>query len=302
MKMMKMKKKSDLNRVILKLMIVLILLVPASLVAQEKSLQNLIDRGSKAGLDSDRITEIQQRAASSGVGEQDLAMLLEPAIELAEQNLPADFVIQKMMEGFAKNVSASRMTPVLQSIRDKTPQAASLADNWIGKPEVSAFMNSVGENRSRFRRDLISANLKSLSQNVEAGLVEGVLNELGQESVLQNRSPQAVVAAVGVLPDLPASVLQEGGVRGLIARAVGSGFSASDLQKLPGAMVAAERRSQLPAASILNGMSDQIGSGIPANQILQNLFNGNINAGPPQGIPGRPNNGPPGGRGNSGGF
>lgn len=298
-----MKKISYLYLMIFKLSLVILLLVPVSLFAQERSLPNLIERAIQAGLDGDRITEIEQRANISGVGDQDLVLLLEPAVELAEQNLPSDFVIQKMMEGFAKNVPAGRMTPVLQSIRDQTPEAASMADNWIGKPEVSSFMNSVGESRSHFRRDLISANLKSLSQNVEGDLIEGLLNELGHESILRNRSPQAVVAAVSVLPDLPASVLQEVEVRGLLARAVGSGFSASDLQKLPGAMNAAERRSQLPAASILNGMSDQIGSGIPANQILQNLFNGNINAGPPQGIPGRPGNRPdnPGGRGNNGG-
>ncbi|MFO7845929.1 MAG: hypothetical protein R6V27_05145 [Balneolaceae bacterium] len=291
---------TDLYRKLLKSLLLLMLLGPVSLAAQDRSLQNVVDRASQAGMDRDRISEIQQRANQSGIGEQDLAALLEPAVELVEQNLPADFVIRKMMEGFAKNVPAGRMSPVLESIREKTPQAALLADNWMAKPEVNSFMKSVGENQSRFRRDLISANLKSLSQNVDAGVLEGVLSELGQESVLRDRSPQAVVAAVGVLPDLPESVLQEGGVRAVLARAVGSGFSASDLQKLPGAMNAAERRSQLPAASILNGMSDQIGNGVPANQILQNLFNGNINAGPPEGIPGRPDKGPPGSRNGSG--
>lgn len=299
---MKMENISHSSRLVLKLTVLLIFLVPVSLFAQDRSMHNLIERALQAGLDGDKIAEIQQRANANGISESDLAALLEPAVELSEQNLPADFVIQKMMEGFSKNIPAGRMTPVLQSIRENTPQAALLADNWIGKPEVSSFMNSVGENRSRFRRDLISANLKSLSQNVDAEIVEGLLNELGQESILRNRSPQAVVAAVSVLPDLPASLLQEGGVRGLLARAVGNGFSASDLQKLPGAVNAAERRSQLPAAAIMNGMSNQMSNGVRANQILQNLFNGNIKGGPPRGIPGRPNNAPPGGRGNSGGL
>jgi len=281
--MMKIKNGMNLSRMIMKLAVLLILIMPAALIAQQRSLQDLMVRASAVGFGADRIAEIEQRAASSGMGELDLAALLEPAVELAEQNLPADFAIQKMMEGFSKNVPAGRMTPVLQLIREKTPLAASLADNWIEKSEVTVFMNSLGENQVRFRRDLVSANLKSLTQNVDAGLLEGVLNELGRESILRNRSPQAVVAAVSVLPDLPASLLQEGEVRGLLARAVGSGFSASDLQKLPGAIDAAERRSQLPAAAILNGMSHQIGNGIPANQILQNLFKGNINAGPPQG-------------------
>ena len=178
--MMKIKNGMNLSRMIMKLAVLLILIMPAALIAQQRSLQDLMVRASAAGFGADRIAEIEQRAASSGMGELDLAALLEPAVELAEQNLPADFAIQKMMEGFSKNVPAGRMTPVLQLIREKTPLAASLADNWIEKSEVTVFMNSLGENQVRFRRDLVSANLKSLTQNVDAGLLEGVLNELGR--------------------------------------------------------------------------------------------------------------------------
>ncbi|NBC28308.1 MAG: hypothetical protein GVY08_15715 [Bacteroidetes bacterium] len=125
--------------------------------------------------------------------------------------------------------------------------------------------------------------------------IESLLDELGDPALLENTSLQVVPAAVGILPDMPASMQNEAGIQTVISKAVRGGFSPADIQKLPGAMNAAERRSQLGAASILDGVSNQLGSGTPANQVLQNLFNGNITGGPPADIPGRPNN-RPGGR------
>lgn len=61
-------------------------------------------------------------------------------------------------------------------------------------------------------------------------------------------------------------------------------FFVADIKKLPGVTHAAERRRFLPATSILGGMSKQLGNGIPANTILQNLLNGNIIDGPPESI------------------
>lgn len=282
-----------------------LLFAPLAALSQGAGLQQAMDRAAAAGVDQERLNQIQERASARGVDDALLARLLEPAADLAENNMPSDFVLQKILEGFSKGVPGGRMMPVIESIHSQTPQAVAMADRWIAGAEVAPFMQAMGGQQPRFRQDLVNAGLKSLTQNVAAETIESVLNELGRAPVLERTSPQAIAAAVGILPDLPASVLNEKGVHELIAKAVEGGFSAADIQRLPGAMNAAERRSELPAAAILNGMSDQIGSGIPANQILQNLFNGNINAGPPQGIPGRPGNRPggrPDGRGNSGGF
>ena len=282
-----------------------LLIAPLAALSQDTGLQQAMDRAAAAGVDQERLNQIQERASARGVDDALLARLLEPAADLAENNMPSDFVLQKILEGFSKGVPGGRMMPVIESIHSQTPQAVAMADRWIAGAEVAPFMQAMGGQQPRFRQDLVNAGLKSLTQNVAAETIESVLNELGRAPVLERTSPQAIAAAVGILPDLPASVLNEKGVHELIAKAVEGGFSAADIQRLPGAMNAAERRSELPAAAILNGMSDQIGSGIPANQILQNLFNGNINAGPPHGIPGRPGNRPggrPDGRGNSGGF
>lgn len=289
--------------------VLLFLFVPAAMMAQNGSLQSAMDRAVAAGLDQHRIDQIQERALARGIDDAMLARLLEPAADLAENNLPSEYVMQKIMEGFAKSVPGGRMLPVIEAIHQQTPRAVAMVDQWAGKTEVGPFLKSMGDQQPRFRQDMVNAGLKSLTHHVAPETIESVLNELGKASVLNKTSPQAVAAAVGILPDLPASVLGEKGVHGIIAGAIEGGFSAADIQKLPGAINSAERRSQLPAASILEGMSKQLGNGIPANTILQNLFNGNINAGPPEGIPGRPGGKPDGrpgqGQGNgngNGGF
>lgn len=274
--------------------LLVLLFAPLAALSQPAGLQQAMERAAAAGIGQDRLEQIHERASARGVDDAMLARLLEPAADLAENNMPSDLVLQKIMEGFAKGVPGGRMMPVIESIHSQTPQAVAMADQWIARAEVAPFMQAMGGQQPRFRQDLVNAGLKSLTQQVAPETVELVLNELGRAPVLAKTSPQAIAAAVGILPDLPASVLSEKGVHELIAKAVEGGFTAADIQRVPGAMNAAERRSQLPAASVLEGMSHQLSGGIPASQILQNLFNGNINAGPPAHVPGRPGNRPGG--------
>ena len=292
---------------ILCLTICLLLFIPlgGKSQAQVVSVAEAIERAEKAGIDKQQLERIRNLASENTSGAE-IAKMIIPAAELAERGLPTEFLMQKMMEGFAKGVPSNRMMPLLELIYTHTPGAVALSEQWVENPDVKPFIDALGDGASRFKRYLTQANLKSLTRQIEAEQIEIVLNELGRPSVLEKTSPVVVAAAVGVLPDMPESVRKGNDIPSVIAKAVEGGFSASDIQKLPVAVNAAERRSQLPAASILNRMSDQIGHGIPANQVLQNLFNGNLNPGPPSGIPGRGNgkpNGNPGrGKGNSGGF
>lgn len=285
------------RKITLLAVLTVMLLMPFAVFAQLGD-NAMLERGLSSGLDQAQLERVLERANERGIEQGDLARLLEPAFELAERNLPSDYMMQKLVEGFAKGVPAGRMMPLMNSIQENTPRAVSITDNWTEKPEVVSFMERSGEQGPQFRNELVSANLKSLTQQVSPELLESVLDGIGQQSVLDRTTPRSIIAAVGILPDLPASARQSGAARSLIARAVEGGFSPPDLQKLPGAMNAAERRSQLPAASVVEGVAQQLGKGIPASQVLQNLFNGNVNPGPPANIPGRPGNtGRPPGRG-----
>ncbi len=47
----------------------------------------------------------------------------------------------------------------------------------------------------------------------------------------------------------------------------------------------AQKRSQIPASNIIRGVGNQLQNGVPARDILNNLFDGKVGGGPPGNIP-----------------
>jgi hypothetical protein len=254
------------------------------------------------GIDQERIDELQSRALNRGYSEEQFAMILEPALQMAGQNLPAELLLQKAMEGVAKGVPAQQMVPVLQNIQRGTEAMVPVISQWVERDEVSQMLDHSEErfDRDQLRQEMLKVSSKAVSQQVGPELVEDILNTLTDLGVIQNSRPSSVIAAVGVMPDIPSIGEQPDIAKGVLVRAVQSGFSASEMQRLPGAMNMAQRRSQLPAAAVIEGVSQQMQGGIPASEILQNLFNGNIGGGPPGNVPRGLENRSGRGQGNSG--
>ncbi|MEX0684545.1 MAG: hypothetical protein WD267_06770 [Balneolales bacterium] len=268
-------------------------------LAQEETLSDWILAARSAGIEQTRLDEIQSRAIDRGISDQQLMQIIEPAVALAEQNLPTDMIFQKAMEGMAKGIPFQQMNPVLQNLRQNTESVVSIVDPWIGRAEVSQMMQRSGEqvNGKVFRNELLKAGSKALSQNVTTESLKHLLDAIGEEATLNRAKPSGILTAVSIFSDLPSTAEHPEASGSVIARALQSGFEADDLQKLPGAMHSAQRRSQLPSASVIEGITGQMQGGSPASQILQNLFNGNPGGGPPGGMaPGlknRPDRGRP---------
>jgi hypothetical protein len=255
------------------------------------------------GVNQDRIEELQSRAMNRGYSEEQLAMILEPAQQMAGQNLPTELLFQKAMEGIAKGVPAQQMATVLQNIQRGTEAMVPVISQWVERNEVSQMLERSEE---RFDRELLSQEMlkvssKAISQQVGPELVQDILNTLTEQGIIQNSRPSSVIAAIGIMPDIQSIGEQPDIAKGVLVRAVQSGFSASEMQRLPGAMNMAQRRSQLPAAAVIEGASQQMQGGVPAAEILQNLFNGNVGGGPPGNIPRGLENRPNRGQGNRGG-
>lgn len=273
----------------------LLFLVTATLSAQV-STANLIQKAEDAGIQRSALMELQARAQDRDMSEQQLQQIIQSALEMSEQNLPADFVVQKALEGLSKGIPGDRIAPVIERVRQSTAQAVMVIDPWLEKPEVQRMVNRSQGTMSgvKFRNDMAKATSKSLMQNISTETVVDILNQIGTESLLSNTSPSDIIVAMGILPDLPTTNDQPQVSGSFIVRALKEGFKANDLQKLPSAMNIAQQRNELPAASVLEGVAGQMRGGIPAKQILQNLFNGNIGGGPPGNIPrgleNRPNN------------
>ncbi|MGF1671927.1 MAG: hypothetical protein ACFCU6_15895 [Balneolaceae bacterium] len=270
------------------------------LTAQNNNLTELVNRAVSAGIDKSEFEILQTRAANSGITDDQLVQIIEPALIMAEQNLPAELVFQKALEGIAKGVPASRMIPVLDGLRQNAEQASSIVDPWLQRPEVESFLNRNREQAGiNYRTEMLKAGVKTLSQSVPSEVLQSVLDEIGKEAVLSKTTPASILVGVNIIGDLPSTAVQPEATGTLISKTLSGGFRADDMQKLPGAMNAAQRRSQLPAASIIEGVTSQLQGGIPANQILQNLFNGNVSIGPPGNIPRGLENRPGRGRGNN---
>jgi len=283
-----------------------LLAVPIGLQAQDASFAKLLERAAAIGIDQSQLQELQERAENRGLSQQDLTGILEPAVALAEDNLPSEMILQKALEGLSKGVPPARMQPLLQQMNRATRQAGPIVESWVQRPEVQQMVSNRGGGMSgdQFRGEMIKATMRGLQKNIPTAEMETLLNEMSQDEISANLGASNAVAAVGVFSELPTTAEQPEVSRSFVMRSLKGGFNATELQRLPAAMQVAQQRSQLPAASVVEGVAKQMSGGIPAKQILQNLFNGNVGGGPPGGTPpgleNRQNRGNPDFRGNSG--
>jgi len=229
--------------------------------------------------------DLTERGRMRGMGDEDLARVLHPAVQLAEQNLPSEMIFQKAMEGIAKGVPPAIMDRVLNQIRTGTEQARPLIDEWIAKPDVEQMVERSTErmDRETFRNEMLRVSARAVSGETGLDLVLTILETLGEEGVMRNATPSRVLAAINILSDIPNAAQQPEQMRDMIAKAIQHGFTSSDLQRLPAAMNMAQRRSELPAAAVMQGLGQQMDRGVPAADILQNLFNGDVRGGGPPG-------------------
>jgi len=270
------------------------------LSAQNNDLEQAMNQARQAGIEMAEIEQFRNRAVERGIIDDDIVRILDPAIKLAEQNLPHDIMIQKALEGFAKGIPAERIIPVLEGISGQVLQASEIVDPWMQRDRVRNFIANKGGGEQRFRNEMIKAGMKTMSQPDGPDILQNVLGNVEESGVLDKTDPPALISAINIMPDLPDAAGRPDQVSGLITEALNRGFRPNELQALPSAMQAAQRRSQLPAASVFEGITGQMRNGIPADQILQNLFNGNISAGPPGNIPRGLENRPDRGKGRGG--
>lgn len=264
---------------------IMIFSAPVELYAQDTDLSGLVQKAQSSGIDKQTLDELQNRAEKRGVDNQQLGRIIQTAIVMSEERLPADVAIQKALEGFSKGIPAARIVSVVDQVHQSVGQAAKVVDPWMQKSGVKKMVKQSGQPELQFRNELARATSKSFMQKIPGDAVKKVLNEIGSESVLNKTGPSDIVAAMGIFPDLPSAAEQSDVSGKFIVRALKQGFKADDLQKLPSAIKVAQQRSQLPAASVIEGVAGQMHGNIPAKQILQNLFDGKVGGGPPGGTP-----------------
>ncbi|MEL7833226.1 hypothetical protein [Fodinibius sp. Rm-B-1B1-1] len=291
--------KQHINVLTVLLFVCISLSVTDSALGQAGDLNTLQERAKKAGIEQSIIDDLKVRKESRGLTNEQLIAIIEPAVALAEDNLPANHVLQKALEGLSKGVPDAQIVPYINSMANATRQAAGVVDPWLENPGVKKMVEAedhrAGPNSVRNR--MVESSSRAINQNISPDEVSQLLSDIGDKSVMSKTTPSNIISAMDILPDLPMQD-QPQLTRSFVIRALKGGFEAAEFQKLPMALNMAQKRSQIPAANIVEGIANQLQRGTPAQDILRNLFDGNIGGGPPGNIPKGMEDNP--GRGNNG--
>lgn len=263
------------------------------------SVDQLIQQGRQAGAPVEMLQQVARRGEKAGLSDQQMAQLIEPAVRLAEQQLPADLVLEKTLEGLAKRVPASRIHPVLQRMQTQTRQSGVMVASWIDRPEVRTMMGVEEAPPGAARGQLVKSVAQARMQGVPESVVQELLQGLPASTKRRPILPSEVAAALQVLPELPANEASAATVR-LLTTALDAGYGSSDLHQLPAAMRIAQQQGQHPPGVLVRGAAQAIANGTPAADVLSQLFSGGVpgtppgKGGGPPGEVGPSGNGPPG--------
>jgi len=261
----------------------------------QSPVSSLIEQGRAAGADAALMRTVATRAQDAGFSAQATADLLRPAVALAEQDLPASPLMNKALEGLAKQVPAARMGPVLRQLGTHTQEAGALVSTWASRGATQALLGRSGPPPQAERNRLITTIAEARQQNLPLPAVEQFLNRLPDAVERRPVSLSAVTTAVGTMPDLPAARENPGLARELLSAALNAGYDAESLRQLPAALEQARRASQRPTTAIARGAAQAITKGTPASAVLRSLFQGSIpGGGPPAGVGPGASGGPPG--------
>jgi hypothetical protein len=257
----------------------------------------LIEQGRNAGADAALMRTVATRAQDAGFSAQATADLLRPAVDLAEQGLPATPLMNKALEGLAKQVPPARMGPVLRQLGTYTREAGALVSTWASRGETQALLGRSGPPPQAEQNRLITTVAEARQQDLPLPTVEQFLRRLSGAVERRPVSLSAVATAVGTMPDLPAARENPALARTLLNAALSAGYDAESLRQLPAALEQARRTSSRPTTAIARGAARAITRGTPASAVLRSLFQGSIPGGAPPASVGPGASGSPPGQG-----
>lgn len=256
---------------------------------QQASLSDLLQKATQAGVNDEVLQTLVDRAENNNFSQSELSQILQSAISMAEEKLPAEAAISKALEGITKGVPADRVSGMVDRMRVSSQEASQVVEPWLNSSEVAQNLVSDAQGMSgeAFRQEMISEVARGLRENVSPETYASVLSDISaDQNLLEQLYPSKVVAAISMIPDLPEEAAGEAKIaRGFVFRVLKSGLHPSEMRKLPMALAQGQMRGQLPAEAMMASVMDKLGSGIPSSQIFQQLMNGNLGAGPQGSLP-----------------
>ena len=258
------------------------------------SVDQLMTAGRQAGVDLALMEQVVQRSERAGYTPDQTAQLLRPAVGLAQEQLPAAGVLQKALEGLAKQVPPPRIQPVLQRMHASTQQAGTLIGAWTQRPAVRAMMgrDHASALDPAARDQLIRSATQAQMQDVPAAVMQQLLDALPAQTKRRPVPPGEVAATMQVLPELMSHGASPQTTVELLTHVVDAGYGPSSVRQLPTAVQAARQQNQRPMEVLMRNAARAIAQGTPAADVLGRLFDGGVPGGPPGEVGGPPPNVP----------
>lgn len=258
----------------LALFLLVLLLVQGTPVYGQAVLDALLARSQAGAMDTGLVNAIQERAGQANLSPQQTAALLMPSVLLDEQGLPTRMVLQKTLEGLAKQVPFPTLQDVLGRFQTHTEAAAVLAESWLAEDLTQRLLQlpEGAEERGGLIETLTVAHMGASSETELQRLLERLPREVNRPSVTYHE----VRAALHVWPDLHATTERADTPSDFIIVALNSGFSERDFQQVPGALRTAQQNSQRSSIDLLSLITQQLGQGTTAARVLRQLRQGNF--------------------------
>lgn len=233
--------------------------------AQPETVEQLVERGVRAGVESELLRDVVQQAEERGLESRRIAAFLEPAIETARKDYPARPILMSTLEGLGKTVPADQLDAHLETLRHNIERAGQTVSQW-SKQRPSA--ENEDPQRAQLIESVAQAHRRGLSME-EIHRLRAALQETGREP-----SSSLLAVAIEVAPDLTESSASEGNRRELLAAAVEAGYGEGDLRALS-EILTSTRGQHRPASAQVRGALHSIerGASVAAlkRQIVSNV-------------------------------
>jgi len=282
----KMTVQSAIKLVVVLVVVLAVFLVPLEVRAMAGNDDPVMKRAVDAGVDAERLERLANRGQSRGMTPDQLQQILLPVVSLAEMDLPYDLVMQKAAEGLAKQVPAPGILLVLDHMQGSMVRSVTIVDPWMARPEVQHMMEAkrgagaTAEATGMYRGMLLESASHSLQNNVDEDVLREFLEKMASTDVMTRGGLASVAAGLQALSEMPMTRENPGLSIRLLIGAMNAGFTTSEIRELPHALRSAQFNSRLPMERIAWSKDMQRYENIPAVQMMEYLFQGNIGGGP----------------------
>nr|BCX01380.1 MAG: hypothetical protein KatS3mg041_1426 [Bacteroidota bacterium] len=234
-----------------------------------------------AGVDPALVEILWARAAAQRWPTEELERLIQTSLSLEREGMPGELLLQKALEGMAKQVPPEQVLRVTEQLAGTLRRAHELLQERV--PRWRARLPELEERpvRRAFIAELASGQAQGVPVEVLARALEGWMQARSAPSW------RDMLAAVRILPEMP--VPPERSAE-LIQAFLEAGGKGAELNQIPAALRMAQQQMRLPAEAIARMATQRIRGGLSPRELLEHMRRGALERPPMQGMgrPGKP--------------